>query len=342
IITGGVGNDTLNGGLGADAMNGGAGNDTFVVDNVGDTVTEAVGGGTDLVQTTLASYTLAANVENLTYTGAGNFTGTGNALANTITGGGGNDVLNGGAGADQLVGGAGNDTYVVDVVADVVVEGAGGGTDTVQTSLASYTLGADVENLTYTGAGNFTGTGNALDNIITGGVGSDVLNGGDGNDTLNGGLGADAMNGGAGNDTFVVDNVGDAVTEAVGGGTDLVQTSLANYLLAANVENLTYTGAGNFTGTGNALANTITGGVGNDVLNGGTGADQLLGGTGNDTYVVDAVADLVVEAAGAGTDTVQTTLASYTLGANVENLTYTGAGNFTGTGNTLANTLTGG
>ena len=249
-------------------MNGGAGNDTFVVDNVGDTVTEAVGGGTDLVQTTLASYVLGANVENLTYTGAGNFTGTGNALANTITGGSGNDVLNGGAGADQLVGGAGNDTYVVDAVADVVVEVAGGGTDTVQTSLASYTLGADVENLTYTGAGNFTGTGNALDNIITGGVG---------NDTLNGGLGADAMNGGAGNDTFVVDNVGDTVTEAVGGGTDLVQTSLANYLLAANVENLTYTGAGNFTGTGNALANTITGGGGNDVLNGGAGADQLVG-----------------------------------------------------------------
>ena len=153
----------------------------------------------------------------------------------------------------------------------------GGGTDTVQTSLASYTLGADVENLTYTGAGNFTGTGNALDNIITGGVGSDVLNGGDGNDILNGGLGADAMNGGAGNDTFVVDNVGDTVTEAVGGGTDLVQTSLASYVLAANVENLTYTGAGNFTGTGNALANTITGGGGNDVLNGGAGADQLVG-----------------------------------------------------------------
>ncbi|KPH02758.1 hypothetical protein AEQ67_00010, partial [Pseudomonas sp. RIT-PI-q] len=118
--------------------------------------------------------------------------------------------------------------------ADVVVEVAGGGTDTVQTSLASYTLGGNVENLTYTGAGNFTGTGNALANIITGGVGNDVLNGGDGNDTLNGGLGADVMNGGAGNDTFVVDNVGDTVTEALGGGTDLVQTSLTNYLLGAN------------------------------------------------------------------------------------------------------------
>ncbi|WCM49899.1 heme peroxidase [Pseudomonas sp. WJP1] len=341
-LSGGDGNDTLNGGLGADAMNGGAGNDTFVIDNVGDTVTEAVGGGTDLVQTSLASYLLAANVENLTYTGAGNFTGTGNALANTLTGGGGNDVLDGGAGADQLVGGAGNDTYVVDAIADVVVEAAGGGTDTVQTTLASYTLGANVENLTYTGAGNFTGTGNTLANTLTGGVGSDVLNGGDGNDVLNGGLGADVMNGGAGNDTFVVDNVGDTVTEALGGGTDLVQTTLASYLLAANVENLTYTGAGNFTGTGNALANTLTGGVGNDVLNGGAGADRLVGGAGNDTYVVDVAADVVVEVTGGGTDTVQTALASYTLDANVENLTYTGVGNFVGGGNLVSNVITAG
>ncbi|MFJ2685092.1 peroxidase family protein [Pseudomonas sp. NPDC087342] len=342
VLSGGDGNDILNGGLGADAMNGGTGNDTFVVDNAGDTVTEALGGGTDLVQTSLASYVLGANVENLTYTGAGNFTGTGNALANTLTGGAGNDVLNGGAGADQMVGGTGNDTYVVDVVADVVVEAAGGGTDTVQTALASYTLGANLENLTFTGVGNFVGNGNALNNVIIGGAGNDTLNGDSGNDILNGGLGADVMNGGVGNDTFVVDNVGDSVIEAVGGGTDLVQTSLASYLLGANVENLTFTGVGNFTGTGNALANTLTGGAGNDVLNGGAGTDQLVGGAGNDTYIVDATADAVVEAAGGGTDTVQASQASYTLSANVENLTFTGVGNFVGNGNVLNNVITGG
>ncbi len=43
----------------------------------------------------------------------------------------------------------------------------------------------------------------------------------------------------------------------------------------ANVEDLTFTGSGDFTGTGNAPANTITGGAGNDTLNGGTGADML-------------------------------------------------------------------
>ena len=52
-----------------------------------------------------------------------------------------------------------------------MTEAAGAGTDTVQTALASYTLGAaNVENLTFTGSGNFAGTGNALDNVITGGA----------------------------------------------------------------------------------------------------------------------------------------------------------------------------
>jgi Ca2+-binding RTX toxin-like protein len=241
-------------------MSGGAGNDTFVVDNVGDLVTEALGAGTDLVQTSLTTYLLGANVENLTYTGAGNFTGTGNALANTITGGVGNDTLNGGAGADRLVGGAGNDTYVVDAAADVVVEVAGGGTDTVQTSLASYTLGAEVENLTYTGVGNFVGNGNGLDNVITGGVGNDTLNGNGGNDILNGGNGVDVLNGGAGNDTLFG---GDANDTLLGGiGDDFIDG-----------------GTGNNRVTGGAGNDTLVASSGNDifVFAAGFGADQIIG-----------------------------------------------------------------
>ncbi|MFV3338985.1 peroxidase family protein [Pseudomonas sp. NY15349] len=331
-LFGGLGNDILNGGLGADAMTGGGGNDTFVVDNVGDTVSEALNGGVDLVQTSLASYTLGANVENLTYTGGGNFIGGGNALDNVITGGAGNDLLNGGAGADRLVGGLGNDTYVVDNAGDVLTEATGAGTDTVRTTLASYTLGANIENLIYTGVGNFIGGGNTLDNTMFGGAG---------NDLLNGGAGADRLVGGLGNDTYVVDNAGDLLTEAVGAGTDTVRTTLASYTLGANIENLTYTGVGNFIGGGNTLDNTMFGGAGNDLLNGGAGADRLVGGLGNDTYVVDNAGDVLTEATGAGTDTVRTTLASYTLGANIENLVYTGVGNFIGGGNTLDNTMFG-
>jgi len=370
VLTGGDGNDTLNGGTGADTLIGGAGNDTYVVDNSGDVVTEAASAGTDTVKTTLASYTLGTNVENLTYTGTSAFAGTGNTLANTITGGAGNDTLDGGTGADTLIGGAGNDTYIVDNTGDVVTEAASaGGTDTVKTTLASYTLGTNVDNLTYTGTGNFSGTGNIINNTITGGAGNDTLNGGSGSDTLIGGAGNDILNGGdgggdtlnggsgddtldggtaadtliggAGNDTYIVDNSGDVVTEAASAGTDTVKTTLASYTLGSNVENLTYTGTGAFAGTGNTLANTITGGSGNDTLDGGTGADTLIGGAGNDTYVVDNSGDVVTEGSSAGTDTVKTTLASYTLGSNVENLTYTGTSAFTGTGNTLANTITG-
>ncbi|ANM09260.1 MULTISPECIES: M10 family metallopeptidase C-terminal domain-containing protein [unclassified Rhizobium] len=350
-ITGGIGNDTLNGGAGADSLIGGAGGDAYVVDNAGDLVSEAADAGIDTIWTTLAAYTLGANVENLTYFGTAAFAGTGNDLDNTITGGAaadtlsggvGNDVLNGGLGADRLIGGAGNDTYIVDHAGDLVTEAANAGTDTVRTTLASYTLGSDVENLTYIGTTAFVGTGNLLDNVIMGGVGADKLMGAGGHDTLIGGAGADTMLGGIGDDVYVVDIATDIVIENVNEGTDTVQTALSSYTLGNNVENLTYTGSASFSGTGNALANTITGGAGNDTLNGGAGADTLIGGAGNDTYIVDHAGDLVTEAADKGIDTVRTNLASYALADNVENLSFVGTGAFAGTGNALNNVIVGG
>ncbi|TAY60369.1 beta strand repeat-containing protein, partial [Rhizobium leguminosarum] len=350
-ITGGAGNDLLDGGAGNDALDGGGGNDIYVVDSASDVIKDSA--GTDEIRTVLAAYSIATlvNVEDLTYTGSANFTGTGNAFANTGPGGGGNDLLNGGGGADTLIGGAGSDIYIVDHVGDIVTEAADAGNDTVRTTLASYTLGSDVENLTNIGTAAFTGTGNSLDNIITGGAAIDTLFGGVGNDTLNGGGGADRLIGGAGDDTYIVDNAGDVVTEVANEGIDTVRTNLSAHTLAANVENLTYIGTAAFTGAGNLLDNIIIGGVaadklmgaaGNDTLIGGAGADTMLGGTGDDIYVVDIATDIVIENANEGTDTVRTALVSYTLGNNVENLTYTGSASFTGTGNALANTITGG
>ncbi|MDD2108837.1 peroxidase family protein [Pseudomonas asiatica] len=300
-LDGGAGNDILNGGLGADAMVGGAGDDTFVVDNLGDTVSEALNGGVDLVQTTLASYTLGANVENLTFTGAGNFTGTGNTLANTITGGAGNDLLNSGAGIDRLVGGLGNDTYVVDNAGDVVVEATAGGTDTVRATAASYTLGANVENLTYIGAGNFTGTGNGLANIITGAAGNDTLNGDAGNDQLLGGLGTDTLNGGAGNDTLD----GGAGNDSLFGDTgndNLLGGAGADSLDGGNGVDVLQGGDGNDTLFGDVGNDTLQGGAGNDFLNGGAGNDTVVGGAGNDTMMATDGNDVFQFAAGFGND----------------------------------------
>ncbi|AJG14247.1 peroxidase family protein [Pseudomonas putida] len=300
-LDGGAGNDTLNGGLGADAMVGGAGNDTFVVDNLGDTVSEALNGGVDLVQTTLASYTLGANVENLTFTGAGNFTGTGNTLANTITGGAGNDLLDGGAGIDRLVGGLGDDTYVVDNAGDVVVEATAAGTDTVRATAASYTLGANVENLTYIGAGNFTGTGNGLANVITGAAGNDTLNGDGGNDQLLGGLGTDTLNGGAGDDTLD----GGAGNDSLFGdtGNDNLQGGAGDDNLdGGNGVDVLQGGDGNDTLFGGVGNDTLQGGAGNDFLNGAAGNDTVVGGAGDDTMMASDGNDVFQFAAGFGND----------------------------------------
>ncbi|MGF6553712.1 Ca2+-binding RTX toxin-like protein [Pseudomonas sp. S30_BP2TU TE3576] len=333
IINGDAGNDVLIGGLGADTMAGGDGNDIYEVTDAGDVVTELAGGGIDEVWTSLANYTLSANVENLFFGGSGNFTGGGNVLDNTIVGGAGNDIIIGAAGADIMVGGGGNDIYEVTDLGDQVIEAAGGGGDTVWTSLASYNLGANVENLFFGGSGNFAGNGNELANTIAGGAGNDVLVGG---------AGADMMVGGGGSDIYEVTDLGDQTVELAGAGIDTVWTSLASYTLSANVENMFFGGSGNFAGTGNELANMLVSGAGNDLLIGNGGADTMVGGAGSDIYEVTDLGDVVGENAGGGSDTIWTSLASYTLDANVENLFFGGNGNFVGTGNGLANTIVGG
>ena len=196
LLFGHEANDDLIGGAGDDLLVGGAatttstadweptswsaaGNDTYLVDDAGDVVVEAANGGIDSVQTDLATYTLTANVENLAYTGAGTFAGIGNELDN---------VIDGGAGIDTLTGGAGNDTYVV-TAGDVIVEVADGESIRSKSS-ASYTLGAELENLTLTGNAAHQRHGQRCANTITGNSGANQLFGGGGNDNINGGGGS--------------------------------------------------------------------------------------------------------------------------------------------------------
>jgi Ca2+-binding RTX toxin-like protein len=129
------------------------------------------------------------------------------------------------------------------------------------------------------------------------------------------------------------------VFEAAGAGTDQVRSSVS-FTLAGNVENLTLTGVAAINGTGNGLANRIIGNDAANVINGGAGADTMQGGNGDDIYVVDNAGDVVVEATGAGTDFVWSSV-SFTLAGNVENLGLTGVAVINGTGNALANRISG-
>jgi Ca2+-binding RTX toxin-like protein len=336
LLVGNSADNILNGDLGNDNLIGGTGNDTYVVDAIGDVVNEAstIATEIDSVQSSV-TYSLGANLEDLTLTGVVAINGTGNALNNIITGNTANNILNGGLGNDNLIGGTGNDTYVVDAVGDVVNEASAIATeiDSVQSSV-TYSLGANVENLTLTGIAAINGTGNALNNTIIGNTANNILNGGLGNDTLIGGTG---------NDTYVVDAIGDVVNEAstIATEIDTVQSNIT-YSLGANLENLTLTGIAAINGTGNALNNTITGNTANNILNGGLGSDTLIGGTGNDIYVVDSRTDVVNETSLFGTeiDTVQSSI-TYYLGANLENLTLTGTAALNGRGNSLNNIMTG-
>ena len=282
ILNGGAGSDVLTGGSGNDTMIGGLGNDTYVVSEAGDVVTEAAGEGTDTVWSTI-SYALTANVESLVLsTAIGNVSGTGNALNNLIIGNSGDNVLDGGAGNDNLQGGLGNDTYVVSEVGDTVSEGIGAGTDAVYTSLSTYTLGANLENLAFTGTGMFQGTGNALNNQMLGGTSGDLLRGGAGNDTMSGGFG---------NDTYIVTETGDVVVEGLDAGLDTVWSTVS-YTLSANVESLVLsTAIGNVSGTGNGLNNLIIGNSANNTINGGAGRDTLTGNAGSDTFLFSALSD---------------------------------------------------
>jgi Ca2+-binding RTX toxin-like protein len=347
FITGNDGNNVINGGAGNDIMIGGLGDDTYYVDSPDDLIIENDGEGNDTVYVAAGAgsdYYVPEGIENVILLGSSNMNAYGSSVANTITGNSGNNTLSGGNGVDTLAGGAGNDTYVIAVggdSTDVIIENAGEGTDTVQSAI-TWTLGANLENLTLTGTLGTSGTGNGLNNVITGNSGNNTLTGGAGNDTLAGG---------AGNDTYVIAASGDdsdVITELAGEGTDLVQ-SAATWTLSANVENLTLTGSGNINGTGNSGDNvitgnsgnnTLTGGAGNDTLDGGLGTDTLIGGTGDDLYILSSTGDTITENSGEGTDTVQANY-SYTLGANLENLTLVGTGNINGTGNAQDNVIIG-
>jgi Ca2+-binding RTX toxin-like protein len=133
-------------------------------------------------------------------------------------------------GVDTLIGGAGNDTYFVRNAGDVVTEAAGNGIDTVMSAINTYTLGTNLENLTFIGSASFIGSGNTLANVLTAGVATGQLTGG------------------AGADTFVVSSGGIAnrsVTITDFSHTAADQITLSGYGLGAHLTQTSASGAQN-------------------------------------------------------------------------------------------------
>jgi serralysin len=356
-MTGAAGADTLNGGDGDDILSGGAGVDVLTGGSGIDTVDYSAASAGMRAQLNTNASTNDGDGGGDTFSGIENLTGSafndiliGDGNANVLRGGtgadtllglGGNDVIWGGSGAlNTLQGGLGNDTYVLEA-ADSIVENIGEGTDTVDARINTYVLANHVENLLFGGAGNFAGTGNALANVITGGAGSDTLRGRGGADVLNGGLGSDTADytlAAAGVvariDQQRATNDGDGATDTFTGIEHLIGSNFNDVLIGDGNANVLQGGVG---------SDTLLGFGGNDVLWGGSGGgnNQLQGGAGDDWYVLDAF-DTCVEFANEGVDTVEARIGSYTMGANIENLLYTGPGSFVGNGNALDNIITGG
>ena len=174
----------------------------------------------------------------------------GTSANDSLVGHSGNDLINGNAGADTMAGARGNDTYVVDDIDDVVTELANEGADLVQSSV-TYTLAANVENLTLLGSSELDAIGNDLNNVLTGNAGANVLTDAAGDDTYDGAAGDDTFT-----DTSTTSNdsyfwgTGSGLDTLTDSGGDLDHVDLFGGITAAQLE---------FTRNGNNLELSILG-----------------------------------------------------------------------------------
>jgi len=341
VLIGAGGNDTLNGGSGDDTMIGGAGNDSYIVDSLGDTVTEAADEGTDIVSTSV-SFALGANIENLSATGSAGVTLTGNGLSNVIRGNSGANAIFGGTdgptvnsagqvvaavAADTLVGGAGSDTYTIrdgnnDLVyeaGDNAVAGTIGGNDTIIVVASQNRVAYDLRTsgTGFSANGTVTGTGASSVETILASEGASTLAldlagssvaqlivGNNGTNRIDdgGAAGADTLIGLGGDDTYVIRNIATVVTEDANGGNDRVIIAGTNADAA-----VTYTITGaveTITANGaqsDADSGAATGGFAGEAVAAYTGLINITGGATSQVIAGNASANALI--GGGGTDT---------------------------------------
>ncbi|WP_109796442.1 calcium-binding protein, partial [Minwuia thermotolerans] len=286
LMDGQAGDDTLNGGDGNDTLTGGAGFDTIDGGAGIDAVSYAADAAPVLVDLSANTATDGAGdsdlllfVENVIGS-AFDDTLTGDALANSLEGGAGNDTIVAGAGADTLSGGDGSDTL----------------------------LGGDDGDSLDGGAGDDSLFGEGGADLHSGGAGNDLIDGSDGNDTLLGGADDDTLLGAAGDDSMDGGDGTDVVSYALESGAVTVDLGLGTATDAGG-GNDTLTAIENVVGsefdddvTGDAAANLLQLGLGNDTADGGDGADTVQGEAGDDDIAGEGGNDLLE--GGAGNDTV--------------------------------------
>ena len=310
-IIGTDGDDYLEGTLGADEFYGLRGNDTYRVDNAGDIVFEEAEAGTDRVMTTLTSYVLPDNVEDLFVIDGADYADTwdltGNALANAMY----------------------FDLVAYDYFA--LTASAGGGDDIIDAggleaqygSYASWTVTLSGEE----GADYLVGSADG-DNTLYGGADSDhLIVSGDGYNVLDGGEGADIMDAGAatGYAVFHVDDTDDVVIPGMG--YDDWSGQYRNYLEVSAEYYEAPDGIYDITFTGSGIAQIVVGTDGLNHFRRMDSNDTAIGGGGNDYYYVSYANPTIIEEADGGYDRISYigSMAFY-MPLNVEQAYVSGSG----------------
>lgn len=295
--------DTIYESTGVDDVFGLDGNDTFHM-IAGDSSDDSFDGGNgtgDLIDYTLASNAIIANLELESVTGNGSDTVvniehiTGTALGDQITGSSDDNIINAGAGDDIVYGTSGTDTLDGGIGTNTLRFDTQNGVVDIDLSLGDVTIGSDTS--TFDNFDDFYIS--AQGDIITESAGADTVYALGGSDTfhmVSGDVANDMFDGGAGTDTVdytyadnavYVDLTG-GIGSATGNGTDTL-ISIENVVGTDDADTL----------IGGAGINVLTGGDGDDHIYGGTGGDTMLGGAGyNRLYFSDLsnAVDINIEA----------------------------------------------
>jgi hypothetical protein len=213
------------------------------------------------------------------------------------------------SGTMTLNGTSGNDTLAVTDSLGVVTASLGGVTSVF--SSAAIT-GIAVNG----GDGNdiISYTGNTIPSTLSGGNGNDSIVGSNAADVLIGGAGNDTTIGNGGNDRYVFAAATaaevDVIGESSGGGNDTLDFSAMTTAVTVKLNSdtlATMTNRTVKTQTAGQFANieNVVGGSGNDSITGNAAANSLSGGAGNDTFFVqDGTTNVDSVDGGAGTDVV--------------------------------------